>query len=214
MPEWLSRVNSGLAVVMSSLAVLAEYALRCVLLVIEIAILLGLFPGLPGTMAYFAWVTHERLWPVLDGTELAHEAREVFAYLIFDAIFLTALIWGIIPYFSIPKASYNRWLSYASGTFNVLVLAFITLSLRAAVLTCMWGRKFQSTASLSPFARQRQANSIFLSTLLFLGYSLALILLVYTARFGLPSLIRQMLNETRELLHHVGVEEKKHRRKG
>ncbi|KAJ0140429.1 Efflux pump ustT [Fusarium oxysporum f. sp. albedinis] len=173
-----------------------RYLLASVLFIIELTFL----AGVPATPSLLAWSTQNQLWPALIDSGLEKEAREVFGYLILDTILLVLMIWGAVPVFAVTRmnGSRGRMLTYAA--FGGIAMVFVCVSIRTMYLTWTWSLLFELAAGDARLAGRCKFISLILGVLLCLGCASVVIYSFYTARFGTPSVIRQMLDDAAHLL--------------
>ncbi|KAG7404014.1 hypothetical protein Forpe1208_v015879 [Fusarium oxysporum f. sp. rapae] len=174
-----------------------RYLLASVLLVIQLAFL----AGVPATPSLLAWSTQNQLRPALIDLGLEKEAREVLGYLVLDTILLVLMIWGAVPVFAVARmyGSRGRMLTYAA--FGGIALVFVGVSVRAMYLTWNWALLFELVADGARLAGRCKLISLTLGVLLCSGCASVGIYVLYTARFGTPSVVRQMLDDAAHLLY-------------
>ncbi|KAF5725158.1 hypothetical protein FMUND_121 [Fusarium mundagurra] len=174
---------------------LGRYFLASVLFITELTFLIGV----PATPSLLAWSTQNQLWPALIESGLEKEAKEVLGYLILDTILLVLMIWGAVPVFAVARmyGSRGRMLTYAA--FGGMVVVFVGVSVRAMYLTWNWSLLFELEAG-ARLAERCKLISLTLSVLLCSGCVSVGIYVLYTARFGTPSVVRQMLDDAAQLL--------------
>ncbi|KAH7248168.1 hypothetical protein B0J15DRAFT_468202 [Fusarium solani] len=114
----------------------------CCLLLVEIAVLLVIFFGVPGATGYFAWFTYQCLQPQMsDDTQ---PTRQVFAFLIFPTIFLTGVIWGTVRWYSIKKAFSQQTRLSVFATFWLISIAHTVSSFWTAHVAWGWRHELGS----------------------------------------------------------------------
>ncbi|KAF9765780.1 hypothetical protein IL306_001874 [Fusarium sp. DS 682] len=173
-----------------------RYLLASVLFVIQLAFLVGV----PATPSLLAWSTQNQFWPALIDSGLEKEAREVLGYLILDTILLILMIWGAVPVFAVTRmgGSRGRMLTYAP--FGGMVVVFVGVSIRTMYLTWNWSLLFELAAGDTRLAGRCKFISLTLGVLLCSGCASVGIYSFCAARFGTPSVIRQMLDDAAHLL--------------
>ncbi|PNP56843.1 hypothetical protein FNYG_15319 [Fusarium nygamai] len=174
-----------------------RYLLASVLFVIQLTFLVGV----PATPSLLAWSTQNQLWPALIESGLEKEAREVLGYLILDTILLVLMIWGAVPVFAVARmyGSRGRMLTYAA--FGGMAVGFVGVSVRAMYLTWNWALLFELVAGGARLAGRCKLVALTLGVLLCSGCVSVGIYVLYTARFGTPSVVRQMLDDAAHLLY-------------
>ncbi|KAH7205092.1 hypothetical protein BKA60DRAFT_579978 [Fusarium oxysporum] len=153
-----------------------RYLLASVLFVIQLTFLVGV----PATPSLLAW--------------------EVLGYLILDTILLVLMIWGAVPVFAVTRmnGSRRRMLTYA--VFGGIATVLVCVSIRTMHLTWTWSLLFELAAGDARLAGRCKFISLTLGALLCLGCASVVIYSFYTARFGTPLVIRQMLDDAAHLL--------------
>lgn len=173
-----------------------RYLLASVLFVIQLTFLVGV----PVTPSLLAWSTQNQLWLALIESGLEKEAREVLGYLILDTMLLVLMIWGSVPVFAVTRmnGSRGRMLMYAA--FGGITIVFVCVSIRTMYLTWTWTLLFELAAGDARLAGRCKFISLTLGVLLCLGCASVVIYSFYTARFGTPLVIQQMLEDAAQLL--------------
>ncbi|KAF4331705.1 hypothetical protein FBEOM_14527 [Fusarium beomiforme] len=173
-----------------------RYLLASVLFVIELTFLIGV----PATPSLLAWCTQNQLWPALGDSGLEKEAKEVFGYLIFDTILLVSMIWGAVPIIAVTRmyGSRGRMLTYAA--FGGIAMVFVCVSIRTMYLTWNWSLLFELAAGDARLAGRCSFIFLTLGALFCLCCASVVIYSFYTARFGTPLVIRQMLDDAAQWL--------------
>ncbi|KAF4495254.1 hypothetical protein FAGAP_8611 [Fusarium agapanthi] len=178
-----------------------RYLLVSVLFVIEFTFLVGV----PATPSLLAWCTHNQLRPALIDSGLDKQAKEVFGYLILDTILLVVMIWGAVPVFAVArmKGRRGRMLTYAA--FGGMAVVFVGVSIRTMYLAWTWSLLSQLTADDARFAVRCKLIYVSLGVLLSLCCASVAIYAFYTARFGTPVVIRQMLDDAAQWLYPTRI---------
>ncbi|CZR49793.1 uncharacterized protein FPRO_16002 [Fusarium proliferatum ET1] len=173
-----------------------RYLLASVLFVVQLTLLVGV----PATPSLLAWSTQNQLWLALIESGLEKEAREVLGYLILDTILLVFMIWGAVPVFAVTRmnGSRGRMLMYAA--FGGITIVFVCVSIRTMYLTWTWSLLFELAAGDARLVGRCKFISLTLGVLLCLGCASVVIYAFYTARFGTPLVIQQMLEDAAQLL--------------
>ncbi|KAF4331708.1 hypothetical protein FBEOM_14524 [Fusarium beomiforme] len=172
-----------------------RYLLASVLFVIQWTFLVGV----PATPSLLAWCIQNQLWPALIDSGLEKEAKEVSGYLILDTILLVSMIWGAVPIIAVTRmyGSRGRMLTYTA--FGGIALVFVGVSVRTMYLAWNWASLFELEDG-ARLAGRCKLISLTLGVLLCSGCASVGIYVLYTARFGTPSVIRQMLDDAAQLL--------------
>ncbi|EXL64756.1 hypothetical protein FOPG_18989 [Fusarium oxysporum f. sp. conglutinans race 2 54008] len=173
-----------------------RYLLASVLFVVQLTLLVGV----PATPSLLAWCTQNQLWPALIDSGLEREAREVLGYLILNTILLVLMIWGAVPVFAVTRMSGSRGRMLTYAAFGGIAMVFVCVSIRTMYLTWNWSLLFELAASDARLAGRCKFISLTLGVLLCLGCASVVIYSFYTARFGTPLVIQQMLDDAAHLL--------------
>jgi hypothetical protein len=170
--------------------------LASVLFVIELTFLIGV----PATTGFLAWSTRNQLWPALNDLGLGKEAEEVLGYLVLDTVFLVLLIWGAVPVLAVSRMGGNRLRIVTYAAFGGIAAVFVGVSIRTMYLTWNWALLFELAGGDARLAGRCKFISLTLGVLLCSGCASVVVYSFYTARFGTPSVIRQMLDDAAHLL--------------
>ncbi|KAL5600819.1 hypothetical protein FOVSG1_006849 [Fusarium oxysporum f. sp. vasinfectum] len=173
-----------------------RYLLASVLFVIQLTFLVGV----PATPSLLAWSTQNQLWPALVESGLEKQAREVLGYLILDTILLVLMIWGAVPVFAVTRMNGSRGRMVTYAAFGGIAMVFVCVSIRSMYLTWNWSLLFELVAGGARLAGRCKLISLTLGVLLCSGCASVGIYVLYTARFGTPSVVRQMLDDAAHLL--------------
>ncbi|EMT66813.1 hypothetical protein FOC4_g10000500, partial [Fusarium odoratissimum] len=167
-----------------NLIIVAEYTLRSTLLLIEMAVLLGVFLGISGAAGYFTWFIGQRLPPALSDEHLPDYQRALLCF-VFHTIFFLVIPWSILPFYSIRKELSPLTRGLISCSVGLLAEALTIISIHVAFVTWNWSTKLEEDGSMN-LARHCRAMAIYLN-------------------FGVPDFVKQMLVDTRKLLAATGV---------
>jgi hypothetical protein len=185
------------------LIILVEYTFRSTLLLIEIAVLLGIFFGIPGAAGYFAWFIGQRLSPALSDEHLP-DSQEALLCFVFHTIFFLVVLWSVLPFYSIRKELSPLTRGLISCSVGLLAEALTIVSIHVAFVAWKWSIQLEEDGSMS-LARHCRAMAIFLSVLWCLGWVFFMLSLSCILDFGVPDFVQQMLVDTRKLLAATGV---------
>ncbi|SCV61469.1 uncharacterized protein FFFS_16039 [Fusarium fujikuroi] len=186
-----------------SLIIIAEYTIRSTLLLIEMAVLLSVFPGIPGAAAYFTWFIGQRLSPALSDEHLPDCQRAVLCF-IFHTIFFLVVPWSILPFYSIRKELAPLTRGLISCSVGLLAEALTVISIHVVFVSWKWSTQLEEDGSMS-LARHCRAMAIYLSVLWCLKWLFFILSLSYILEFGVPNFGKQMLVDTRKFLAITGV---------
>ncbi|KAM0188495.1 hypothetical protein ACHAPI_010602 [Fusarium lateritium] len=173
-----------------------RYLLASVLFVIQLAFLIGV----PATPSFLAWPLRNQLWLPLRDLGLKKEADEVLAYLILDTVLLTLMIWGAVPVLALSRMGGNRMRIATYAAFGGMTAAFVAISVRTIYLTWNWTLLFELAVGDARLAERCNFISLTLGVLLCSGCASLVVYSFYMARFGTPSIVRQMLDDAAHLL--------------
>jgi hypothetical protein len=186
-----------------NLIIVAEYTLRSTLFLIEMAVLLGVFPGIPGAAGYFTWFIGQRLSPALSDEHLP-DCRGALLCFVFHTIFFLVIPWSILPFYNIRKELSPLTRGLISCSVGLLAEALTIVSIHVAFVTWKWSIQLEEDGSMN-LARHCRAMAIYLSVLWCLGWLFFMLSLSYILDFGVPDFVKQMLVDTRKLLAATGV---------
>ncbi|KAF5967355.1 hypothetical protein FBULB1_11258 [Fusarium bulbicola] len=178
-----------------------RYLLVSVLFVIEFTFLVGV----PATPSLLAWCTQNQLWPALIDSGLDKQAKEVFGYLILDTILLVVMIWGAVPVFAVARMKGRRGRMLTVAAFSWTAMVFICVSIRTMYLTWTWSLLSELVAVDAMFAGRCKFIYLTLGVLLSLCCASVAIYVFYTARFGTPLVVRQMLDDAAQWLYPTRI---------
>lgn len=186
-----------------NLIIVAEYTLRSTLLLIEMAVLLGVFLGISGAAGYFTWFIGQRLPPALSDEHLPDYQRALLCF-VFHTIFFLVIPWSILPFYSIRKELSPLTRGLISCSVGLLAEALTIISIHVAFVTWNWSTQLEEDGSMS-LARHCRAMAIYLSVLWCLGWLFFMLSLSYMLDFGVTDFVKQMLVDTRKFLAATGV---------
>jgi hypothetical protein len=171
-----------------------------VLFLVWLAFLIELLVGVPATPSFLAWAVRSQLWLPLHDLGLKKEADEVLGYLILCTILLTLVIWGAVPVFALSRMGGNRARIATYAAFGGITAVFVAVSVRTMYLTWNWALLFDAAADGSRLTGWSNFITRTLCVLLCFCCGSVVLYLFYTAKFGTPTFIKQMLDDTAYLL--------------
>ncbi|KLP09628.1 Uncharacterized protein LW94_14099 [Fusarium fujikuroi] len=186
-----------------SLIIIAEYTIRSTLFLIEMAVLLSVFPGIPGAAAYFTWFIGQRLSTALSDEHLPDYQGALLCFG-FHTIFFLVVPWGILPFYSIRKELSPLTRGLISCSVGLLAEGLTIISIHVAFVSWKWSTQLEEDGSMS-LARHCRAMAIYLSVLWCLQWLFFILSLSYILEFGVPNFVKQMLVDTRKFLAATGV---------
>jgi len=122
----------------------ASYFLYCLGCLTEMIMLLAILLAIPGTSAYFAWFTQNRLRPVFETNDAYRHVDEALAHLAFITVYFTTVIWGMVPFLSLESRLTGRAKERISRIVKLLTVIWTASSIRIIFLAWNWSLQLDS----------------------------------------------------------------------
>lgn len=177
-----------------------RWVLASVLTIVQFTLMAGLAIGVPAMSAFMAWSTQNQLSPGLDDLGLGKEADEVLIYLILHTVLLTLLIWGTVPVLAVSRVSSSRAKLFAYVAFGGTVAVLVATAIRTTYLAWNWVRVFELADGDAKLVARCKLISLTVGILFCVGATSVMICSSYVLQFGMPSVIRRMLDDAAQLL--------------
>lgn len=165
------------------------YAVLSVLFILKVVSLLTIIFGVPSASGYLAWFTYNQI------TGVKH-AQDVFAFFVFQSIFLSVLAWGTVPYLSFRDTLSPKLRLIIFMVFWVLFLLYVGSSAYSVYIITHW--EAFGNDNLTILSQYCKAMVIFLTT----TFIMTMLVLTIENHEGLfPPRIEEMFLDFRTTTH-------------